>query len=114
MAGKHRVSCAYFICCESIGGTLGRRDLRRLDATSLAEGREWARRIMRATAGAARYWCEKALWQGLRHLATGQVAHRTTSRLERHNRELRRWEKLGTVWMEHNLLALLPEQGLSN
>ena len=71
-------------------------------------------RIMRATAGAARYWCEKALWQGLRHLATGQVAHRTTSRLERHNRELRRWEKLGTVWMEHNLLALLPEQGLSN
>ena len=28
---------------------------RLLDATSLAEGREWARRIMRATAGAARY-----------------------------------------------------------
>ena len=28
---------------------------RLLDVTSLAEGREWARRIMRATAGAARY-----------------------------------------------------------
>ena len=87
---------------------------RLLDATSLAEGREWARRIMRATAGAARYWCEKALSKGLCHLATGQVAHRTTSRLERHNRELRRREKLGTVWTEHNLLTPLPEQGLLN
>ena len=41
-------------------------------------------------------------------------AHRTTSRLERHNRELRRREQLGTVWTEHNLLALLQEQGLIN
>ena len=78
-----------------------------LNADSMAEGREWARRIMRLTAGAASYWCEKALSKGLHHLATGQVAHRTTSRLERHNRELRRREKLGTVWTEHNLLALL-------
>ena len=31
---------------------------RLLDAGNLAEGRERARRIMRATAGAARYWCE--------------------------------------------------------
>ena len=31
----------------------------------------------------------------------------------RRNRELRR-ERLGTVWTEHNLLALLPEQGLIN
>ena len=87
---------------------------RLLDAGSLVEGREWARRIMRATAGAARHWCKKALSKGLRHLATGQVAHRTTSRLERHNRELRRREQLGTVWTGHNLLALLPEQGLIN
>ena len=65
-----------------------------LDARSMAEGQEWARWIMRATARAARYWCAKALCKGLRHLATGQVAHRTTSRLERHNRELRRREKL--------------------
>ena len=86
---------------------------RLLGADSLTEGREWARRIMRATAGAAGYWCEKALRKGLRHLTTGQVAHRTTSRLERHNRELRRREK-GTVWTEHNLLALLQEQGLIN
>ena len=69
---------------------------------------------MRATAGAARYWCEKALVKGLRHLTTGQASHRTPSRLEQHNRDLRRREKLGTVWTEHNLLALLPEQGLFN
>ena len=85
-----------------------------LNADSLAEGRAWARQIMRATAGAARYWCDKTLSKGLRHLTTGQVTHRTTSRLERHNRELRRREQLGTVWTEHNLLALLPEQGLLN
>ena len=53
-------------------GTAGFAAARRLlDAGSLAEGREWARRIMRATAGAAGYWCEKALRKGLRHLATG-------------------------------------------
>ena len=87
---------------------------RLLNAGSLAEGREWARRIMRATDRAAHCWCEKALSKGLRHLATGQVVHRTTSRLERHNRELRRREQLGTVWTEHNLLALLQKQGLLN
>ena len=47
-------------------------------------------------------------------MATGQVEHRTTSRLERRNRELRRREQLGTVWTEHNLLALLQKQGLIN
>ena len=87
---------------------------RLLDADSLAEGRERARRIMRAPAGGARYWGEKALCKGLRHLATRQVAHRTTSRWERHNRDLRRREKLGTVWTERNLLALLPASGLIN
>ena len=114
MAGMRRISCARSTCCGSISGTLGRQGLRRLNAGSLAKGREWARRIMRATAGAARYWWEKALSKGLRHLATGQVAHRTTSRLERHNRELRRREKLGTVWTEHNPLALLQKQSLLN
>ena len=109
--------CAFYLLREyrrniGVAGYAAARRL--LDAGSLAEGREWARRIMRATAGAARYWCEKALHKGLRHLATGQASHRTTSRLERHNRELRRREKLGTVWTEHNLLALLQEQGLIN
>ena len=32
-----------------------------LNADSLAEGREWARRIMRATAGVAGYWCEESV-----------------------------------------------------
>ena len=95
-------------------GTAGFAAARRLlNADSLAEGREWARRIMRATAEAARYWCEKALSKGLRHLATGQARDWTPSRLESHNRELRRREKLGTVWTEHNLLAL-QKQGLIN
>ena len=102
--------------CRRNIGTAGVAAARRLlDAGSLAEGREWARRIMRATARAAGYWCEKALRKGLRHLATGgQVGHRTRSRLERHNRELRQREKLGTVWAEHNLLAPLQKQGLIN
>ena len=69
---------------------------------------------MRATAGAARYWCEKALVKGLPHLTTAQATHRTPPRLERRNRELRRRERLGTVWTEHNLPALPPEQGLIN
>ena len=109
--------CAFHLLreCRRNIGTAGFAAARRLlDAGSLAEGRAWARRTMRTTDGAAHYWCEKALSKGLRHLATGQVAHRTTSRLERHNRELRRREQLGTVWTEHNLLALLPEQGLIN
>ena len=102
--------CAFYLLREYRRniGTAGFAAARRLlDARSIAEGRAWARRIMRATEGAARYWCEKASSKGLRHLATGQARHRTTSRLERHNRELRRRERLGTVWTEHNLLALL-------
>ena len=67
-------------------GTAGFAAARRLlYAGSLAEGRKWARRIMRATAGATRYWREKALSKGRRHLTTGPVVHWTTSRLERHN-----------------------------
>ena len=109
--------CAFHLLREyrrniGVAGFAAARRL--LDAGSLSEGREWARRIMRLTDGAARYWCEKALRKGLRHLTTEQAAHRTTSRLERHNQELRRREQLGTVWTEHNLLALLPEQGLIN
>ena len=73
---------------------------------SLAEWRKWGRRTA--------YWRRKALSKGLRHLTTGQIRHRTTSRLGRHNRELRRREKLGTVGTEHNLPALLQNQGLLN
>ena len=109
--------CAFHLLREyrrNIGASGFAAARRLLNAGSVAEGREWARRIMRAMDGATRYWCAKALSKGLRHLATGQARHRTTSRLERHNRELRRREQLGTVWTEHNLLALLQEQGLIN
>ena len=51
---------------------------------------------------------------GVAHLDTGQERYKTTSRLERLNRELRRREKLGTVWSPHNLLALLQIRGLVN
>ena len=54
------------------------------------------------------------LWTRTRSGRTELVAHRTTSRLERHNRELRRREQLRMVWTERNLLALLPERNLIN
>ena len=102
-------------CRRMAGGmTLLGQEMRHQRFSKKAEGQEWAWGIMRLTDGAASYWCEKALSKGLRHLVTGQVAHRTTSRLERHNRELRRREKLGTVWTECNLLALLQAQGQLN
>ena len=47
-------------------------------------------------------------------MATGQTGHRTPSRLARHNRELRRREKPGTVGAAHNLPALLPYQSRLN
>ena len=118
MAGRCRISCARSTLLREYWrniGVVGFAAARRLlSAGSLAEGQEWARRIMRATDGAARCWCEKALSKGLRHLTTGRVRHRTRSRLERHNRELRRREQLGMAWTEHNLLALLQAQGLIN
>lgn len=73
-----------------------------------------ARQIMELTAGAAAYWLDQALVAGRQYWTTGEVAYRTTSRLERYNRELRRRECLGTVWSEHNLLALLQTRGLLN
>lgn len=64
--------------------------------------------------GEALEWCRKALGKGTTHLRMGQERHRTTSRLERQNREHRRQEKMGTVWSPHNLLALLQVRGLIN
>ena len=93
-----------------------------LASESVAEGRQWARRVEALTGGQARYWCRKALRQGLRHLETGPTDFKTTSRLERQNREYRRREKMGTVWTPHNpvssagqaLLILLQKSGLIN
>ena len=96
-------------------GWAGWREARQLlGSESSAAAMVWARRVMALTEGRARYWCEKALTQGLRHLETGEWRYQTTSRLERQNREYRRREKMGTVWSPHNLLALLQKRGLIN
>lgn len=96
-------------------GWEGWREARQLlAAESRAAATGWARRIMALTEGRGGYWCEKALAQGLRHLQTGEWRFKTTSRLERQNREYRRREKMGTVWSPHNLLALLQQRGLIN
>ena len=93
----------------------GWREARQLlGSENSAAAMGWARRTMALTEGRARYWCEKALAQGLRHLATGEWRYKTTSRLERQNREYRRRERMGTVWSPHNLLALLQNRGLIN
>ena len=85
-----------------------------LSCQSRREGADYVKRIVAVTGGRGAYWCRKALNQGLRHLDTGQERYKTTSRLERLDRELRRREKLGTVWSPHNLLALLQIRGHIN
>ena len=87
---------------------------RLLASVSVAEAQRWARRVAALTGGQAAYWCRKALRQGLRHLQTGRTDFKTTSRLERQNREYRRRERPGTVWSPHNLLILLQKRGLIN
>ena len=60
------------------------------------------------------YWRRQALREGLRHLTTGPERFKIPSRLERHNREWRRREKMGTVGSLHNLTVLLQNRGLIN
>ena len=79
-----------------------------------AEARRRARRVAARAGEPAEYWCRQALREGLRHLQTGEWRFKTTSRLERQNREYRRREKMGTVWTPHNLLILLQKRGLIN
>ena len=96
-------------------GSEGWAEARRLLASaSVAEAQRWARRVVALTGGQAEYWCRKALREGLRHLQTGQGRFKTTSRLERQNREYRRRERQGTVWSPHNLSILLQKRGLIN
>jgi hypothetical protein len=73
------------------------------------EAQHWAQRLSKLTGGRAGYWCDKVLKKGLTWLETGQIQWRTTSRLERFNRELRRREWLGTWWSPHNLTVLLAQ-----
>lgn len=78
-----------------------------LGSQSWIEAQGWAQRLQKVTGGKAGYWCDKVLQKGLTYLKTGQVQWRTTSRLERFNRELRRRERQGTWWSPHNLTVLL-------
>ena len=80
----------------------------------LAEARGRAARVAVLTGGQGTYWRRKVLREGLRHLATGHARFKMTSRWGRHNRELRRREKMGTVWTPHNLPVLLQKRGLLN
>ena len=126
MDGRFPISCATFICCGSTGATPcrgtgqalgwdGWAEARGLLASaSLIEAQRWARRVVALTGGQAEYWRHKALREGRRHLRTGQVRFKTTSRLERQNREYRRREKMETVCSPHNLLILLQKRGLVN
>jgi len=85
-----------------------------LASETRAEALGHGMRIVELTGGRAMYWCRKALAAGMRHLETGQDKFKTTSRLERQNREYRRREKMGTVWSPHNLLVILQIRGLIN
>lgn len=78
-----------------------------LNSRCLEEAYGWAQLAQAASGGKAGYWCEKALAKGLTFLQTGQERLKTTSRLERLQRELRRRERLGTRWLSHNLVILL-------
>ena len=78
----------------------------------MAQARIHAELAVYLSEGKAEYWCRKALSKGLAHLASGQSHYKTTSLLERLNRELRRRERMGTWWNPHNLLVLLQRRGL--
>lgn len=78
-----------------------------LGSKSLAEAEERVADVLAASRGLGAYWCRKVLEKGLTFLGTGQECFKTVSRLERLQRELRRRERLGTVWSDHNLVLLL-------
>ena len=59
------------------------------------------------TGGKALCWRVKALRKGLTYLRTGATRYRTTSLLERFNREIRVRERMCTAWTVYNLLVLM-------
>ena len=97
---------------RNIGDSGFSEALKLLRSENVAEARIHAQHAVCLSEGEAEYWCEKALRKGLAHLASGQSRYKTTSLLERLNRELRRRERMGTWWNPHNLLVLLQRRGL--
>lgn len=76
-----------------------------LRADDMGQAREYAGRIMALTGGRALYWCVKALDKELTHLRPRKSRYRTTSLLERFNRDIRARERMGTVWTVPTLCA---------
>ena len=97
---------------RNIGDSGFSEALKLLRSESMAQARIHAEHAVYLSEGKAEYWCRKALSKGLTHLASGQSRYKTTSLLERLNRELRRRERMGTWWNPHNLLVLLQRRGL--
>lgn len=85
-----------------------------LNAQDKGEARKLADILNRVTDDEAAYWSDKVLRKGLTFLETGHERFKTTSRLERFQRELRRRERMGTWWTPHNLIVLLQHAGLAN
>ena len=83
-----------------------------LDADDMEQARDYAGRIVALMGGKAFYWRVKALERGLAHLRTGETRYRTTSLLDRFNREIRGRERMSTVRTVHNLLVLLQLRGV--
>lgn len=83
-----------------------------LGSQSMEEAHTHVKRLLEVAGTQADYWCGKVLEKGLTFLRTGQRRLKTTSRLERFQRELRRREHMGTCWSAHNLLVLLHQSGL--
>ena len=73
----------------------------------MEQAREYVGRIMALAGVEEWHWRVKVLGKGLPHLRTSATRYRTTSLLERFNREMRRRDRMGTVWTIHNLLDLL-------
>ncbi len=113
-AANHQL-CQFHLLREylrNIGETGFSEALKLLRSESVDEARTHAKHVVYLSGGEAEYWCEKALDKGLAHLVSGQSRYKTTSLLERLNRELRRRERMGTWWNPHNLLVLLQSRGL--
>ena len=94
MTGILRVSCVSFTCCASASATLGSAGFSDaktlLGSNDMEQARGYTSRIIALTGEKALYWRNKALGKGLTHLRTGEPKYRTTSLLERFNREIQR------------------------
>ena len=82
---------------RNIGDSGFSEALKLLRSESMAQARIHAEHAVYLSEGKAEYWCEKALSKGLAHLSSGQSHYKTTSLLERLNRQNRRREPMGNM-----------------